>query len=124
MINLLNFLQILKYINGYSQHPLLEYLLSGHSLVRLNAEDFQTFERMKSIQSREWNSSLKNGSLFRYIKVLVQKGSSFVFETLKTGLPMIIMGYQLFEGWSASEAVQKSSHGPIPPPPKSLPVIN
>jgi hypothetical protein len=75
---------------------------------------------MKNIQSREWTVALKNGSIFGYLKVLVQKGSSFVFEAFKTGLPLVIMGYQLFEGWSASEAVQKSSQGPIPPPPKPL----
>jgi hypothetical protein len=117
-----NFAQILKFIYGVSHHPSLDYYLSGHALVRLNAQDFRSFERIKNIQSREWTAAMKNGSLFGYMKVLAQKGSAFVFEAFKTGLPLIIMGYQLFEGWSASEAVQKSSQGPIPPPPKPLPV--
>ena len=115
-------MQTLRYIYGYSRHPSLGYFLSGHALVRLNAQDFRSFERMKNIQSREWRISRKNGSIFRYLKMLVQNGSSFVFEAFKTGLPLIIMGYQLFEGWSASEAVQRSSQGPIPPPPLPLPV--
>lgn len=122
MIHLINFVQILRFIYGNSHYSSLDYYLSGHSLVRLNAQDFRYYERLRYIQSREWTLARKNGSVFGYLKVLAQKGSTFVFETFKTGLPMIIMGYQLFEGWSASEAVKKSSQGPIPPPPSPLPV--
>ena len=74
------------------------------------------------MKRREWALAFKNGSLVGCLRVLFEKSSSFVFETFKTGLPLIIMGYQLFEGWSSAEAAQKSSQGPTPPPPEPLKV--